>query len=143
MFAGTAKLYPSYEPERVLIAVLIPINCPDVLIKAPPLFPGFTAASVWINASIADLSSIIFIFLPFAEIMPAVTVDVRLNGFPTARTHSPSFRSSEFPKVKSGRFFTSIFKTARSVVGSVPIISAGYSLLSFKLTFTSLAFSTT
>ena len=29
--------------------VFIPINSPRVFTKAPPLFPGFTAASVWMK----------------------------------------------------------------------------------------------
>jgi hypothetical protein len=38
----------------------------------------------------------------FAETIPAVTVDVKLYGFPTAKTHSPIFTESEFPKVVYG-----------------------------------------
>ena len=41
-----------------------------------------------------------FIFLAFAETIPAVTVEVRLNGFPTANTHSPIFRLSLFPTAR-------------------------------------------
>ncbi len=46
MFEGTANEYPTKEPVLEEIAVLIPINSPRVFTKAPPLFPGFTAASV-------------------------------------------------------------------------------------------------
>ena len=38
-------------------------------------------------------------FLAFAETIPAVTVEVRLYGFPTANTHSPTFTISESAKV--------------------------------------------
>ena len=55
--------------------MFIPINSPLPFTKAPPLFPGFTAASVCIKDSI-------FLFpsksLPFAETIPAVTVEVKL-----------------------------------------------------------------
>ena len=36
--------------------------------------------------------------LPFAETIPAVTVEVRLYGLPTAKTHSPILILSEFAK---------------------------------------------
>jgi len=67
------------------MAVLIPINSPLIFTKAPPEFPGFTAASVCINDCVfrPDKS------LDFALIIPAVTVEVRLKGLPTAKTHSP------------------------------------------------------
>ncbi len=45
---GTANEYPIYDPVWDCIAVLIPINSPFVFTNAPPEFPGFTAASVWI-----------------------------------------------------------------------------------------------
>ena len=84
------------------MAVLIPISSPFEFTSAPPELPGFTAASVCINDSMEDklvigsLSNML-ISLPFAETIPAVTVDVKLNGLPTAKTHSPTFKSSEFP----------------------------------------------
>jgi hypothetical protein len=46
MLEGTAKEYPTKEPVLEEIAVLIPTNSPLVFTNAPPLFPGFTAASV-------------------------------------------------------------------------------------------------
>jgi rhodanese-related sulfurtransferase len=79
---------------------LIPINCPREFTKAPPLLPGFTAASVCINDSIRNLSFSKFKFLALALTIPAVTVEVRLNGLPMASTHSPTSTSSEFPKDK-------------------------------------------
>ena len=80
---------------------------------------------------------------PLAEMMPAVTVEVRLKGLPTAKTHSPSLTSSLLPNGKAGSFLASIFNTAKSVVGSVPITSAVNSRPSFNETLTSLALSTT
>ena len=82
-------------------------------------------------------------FLAFAETIPAVTVDVKLKGFPTARTHWPIFKSSLFPIGIALKPFPSIFKTAKSVAGSVPTIFAVYFELSFKITSISLALSTT
>ena len=85
------------------MAELIPTNCPSVVIKAPPLLPWFTAASVCINDSIGVLlwRLLMPIFLPFALTIPAVTVEFKSKGFPTARTHSPSFTLSESPMKKS------------------------------------------
>ena len=48
MLLGTAKEYPIYDPVWDCIAVFIPISSPFVFTNAPPEFPGFTAASVWI-----------------------------------------------------------------------------------------------
>ena len=84
---GTANEYPTKPPETDVIAVFIPISSPLVLTSAPPLFPLLTAASVWIYDSLTP--SLLFKSLDFALIIPAVTVELRLNGFPTAKTHSP------------------------------------------------------
>ena len=46
MLLGTANEYPIKEPVFEEIAVFIPIKSPRAFTKAPPLFPGFTAASV-------------------------------------------------------------------------------------------------
>ena len=93
---GTAKEYPTYEPVWVCIAVFIPINSPLSLINAPPEFPGLTAASVcmydWVVLPVGSR------LLDFAEIIPAVTVEVRLKGLPTAKTHSPICVVSLSPK---------------------------------------------
>ena len=44
---GSAKPTPSEPPEADAISVLNPISSPLLLIKAPPEFPLFIAASVW------------------------------------------------------------------------------------------------
>ena len=119
--------------------MLIPISSPFVFTKAPPLLPGFTAASVWINDSILLLSPPIEIPRPLALTIPAVTVDVRLNGLPTASTHSPTFNFSESPNGIVGRSFASTFINAISVVGSVPISLAENLRLSFNVTSNSSA----
>ena len=93
------------------MAVLIPINSPFKFTKAPPELPGFTAASVWMNDSSGFMSgesrSIMF-WRPLAETIPAVTVDSKLKGLPTANTHSPTRSASESPKVKKGKFVSLI-----------------------------------
>ena len=76
----------------------------------------------------------IFIFLALALTIPAVTVDVKLNGLPTANTQSPNLTSSEFPNCANERFISLIFKSAKSVFGSAPMISAFNSLPSFNIT---------
>ncbi|MNE37191.1 hypothetical protein D3C80_1310330 [compost metagenome] len=79
------------------------------------------------------LSESKLIFLAFALTIPAVTVEVRLNGFPTASTHSPTRKSSLFPIEIGFSPGASIFKTAISVEGSVPITVAVYFELSFRM----------
>jgi hypothetical protein len=76
---------------------------------------------------------------PFALTMPAVTVEVKLNGLPTANTHSPTFSFSESPNGMVGRSFASILSKAISVVGSVPTNLAANLRLSFNVTSSSSA----
>jgi len=57
----------------------------------------------------------------FALTIPAVTVELRSKGLPTASTHSPGVIRSESPYLRKGRFLARIFNKARSVVGSLPI----------------------
>ena len=117
----------------------MPTSSPWVLTSAPPELPGFIAASVCMNDSM--------LFAPieraFALTMPAVTVELRLNGLPTASTHSPTFRSLLSPMVMAGRFLPSILMRARSVVLSVPMMRAENSRLSLSVTVNSSAPSTT
>ena len=113
-----------------------------MLTSAPPLLPTLTAASVWINDWF--IWSYSFRSLDLELIIPAVTVEFRLYGLPTARTHSPIWLFSESPnKIYSNFSLESIFKTATSVTSSEPTIIASYSLLSFVVTITSLEFSIT
>jgi len=46
MFDGIAKPIPTLPPDAPKIAVLIPINSPFKLTKAPPELPWLIAASV-------------------------------------------------------------------------------------------------
>ena len=64
-------------------------------------------------------------FRPLALTMPAVTVEVKFKGFPTASTHSPTFTSSELPKLSVGKSSVGVvLRSAKSVLGSLPINSA-------------------
>ena len=49
MCAGVAKPIPSKLPDSEKIDVLIPTSLPSLSMRAPPEFPGFIAASVWMN----------------------------------------------------------------------------------------------
>ncbi len=118
--------------------MLIPTSSPFVFTNAPPLLPGLTAASVCINDSIF-FSPDMDMLRPFALTIPAVTVDVRLNGLPTASTHSPTFSFSESPNGIVGRSLASTLISAMSVDGSVPISLAGNLRLSLSVTSSSSA----
>ena len=64
-------------------------------------------------------------------------------GLPMASTHSPRRRASEFPIGMVGRSVASILISATSVVGSVPMTLASNVRLSFSVTFSFDALSTT
>ena len=71
-------------------------------------------------------------FLALALIIPAVTVDVKLKGFPIANTHSPILVASLSPNIAYGSSFSvSTFNNAISFCSSLPISLASNSLLSF------------
>src|SRR5690606_32502965 len=108
--------------------------------EGAPLLPGLTAASVCMNASMPNRSLMRLIFRPLALTMPAVIVDERLKGLPTASTHSPICTSSESEGVRVCKPRASIFRRARSVVGSTPTTSATCSSLSGSPTITCPAF---
>ena len=52
---GIAYPIPSTSSEEYL-TVLIPINSPLLFNKAPPLFPGLIAASVWISVIVLSVN---------------------------------------------------------------------------------------
>ena len=137
ILVGMAKPYPAYAPVGEESTELIPTNSPFAFTSAPPLLPWLIAASVWMNDSIPLL------YTPneraFALTIPAVTVEFRLNGLPTANTHSPTFKASESPTGIVGKSSPSIFTSARSVLGSVPITRPLNSRLSFSFTLISSA----
>ena len=51
MLLGTAKPMPMYPPERLAMAVLMPMTSPRRLTSGPPELPGLMAASVWMKSS--------------------------------------------------------------------------------------------
>ena len=61
---------------------------------------------------------------PSALTIPLVTVLANPNGLPMAITSSPTLKCFVVPIGILGKFFLSIFNTARSVKESVPIIFA-------------------
>ena len=118
---------------------LMPTSSPWVLTSAPPELPALMAASVWMKLStpLAPRERAL------AEMIPAVTVLLSPKGLPTAMTHSPTFTLSLLAIGRVGRFLPSTLMRARSVVLSVPMMRAEYSRLSFRVTVSSSAPSTT
>src|SRR6516164_9858228 len=94
---GTAKPIPWLPPLRDRIAVLMPTNRPWVSTSAPPELPGLIAASVWMKSS--SISPEVARF--FALTMPEVTVCPTPNGFPMARTTSPTWTLSLSVRVRA------------------------------------------
>ena len=139
ILTGTANEYPAYAPVCDTIAVLIPTRLPALSTRAPPLLPGLTAASVWMNDSILNSLLLSGMDLPFALTMPAVTVERRLYGLPIASTHSPRRSLSESPNGIVGSPWASTFIRATSVAGSAPISSALNVLLLVRVTSISVA----
>src|SRR5829696_668153 len=77
---------------------------------------------------------------PRAETMPAVTEPPRPNGLPMASTQSPGRSFSESPNFTALRGLSGLTRrTARSIFGSLPMISAFSLLPSEKTTEISLA----
>src|ERR1700759_2972188 len=85
---GTAKPRPT--PAT---AVLTPTIRPRPSASTPPLFPGFSAASVCITSSTTRPARV-GSERPRPEMMPAVTLPARPSGLPTATTSCPTCRSS-------------------------------------------------
>ena len=84
--------------------VFIPITSPLASTKGPPLFPGFTAASVWImlsNTTPLDWtpkSALLALIIPKDAIGSFVDSAKRLKGLPKAITNSPTDKLSELPR---------------------------------------------
>ena len=75
-----------------------------------------------------------------AEIIPAVTVFPKPKGFPIATTQFPTLTPSESPHSTGINGCSgSTFSTAKSVLGSLPTISALRVISSAKVTTTSAA----
>ena len=132
------------EPVPVSICVLTPMTWPRAFRSGPPELPGLIGASVWMTWSIVKLFGAV-IRRCSALTMPDVTVRSSPNGLPIATTGSPTRTLSELPRGRGVSAFAEVStrRTARSVDGSVPTISALTVSRFEKLTFTSLAPSTT
>ena len=116
---------------------LIPITWPAILISGPPELPELIAASVWITlvAAAPDLAVMVR-FL--AEMIPLVTVLAYSLpiGDPIANTSCPAAISLEFPNDATEETLVElIFRTAKSVVLSVPTMEAETSFPLLKITF--------
>jgi hypothetical protein len=107
--------------------------------SAPPELPGLIAASVWM-ASITVASSEVppvATARSVALMIPSVTVLDSPSGAPMATAMSPTCTSSESAKVAGVRSSAACSRrTARSEVGSVPTISASWSVPSAVRTCT-------
>ena len=79
---GTAKPIPWLPPERLRMAVLMPITSPREFSSGPPELPGLTDASVWMASSIRLPEGICTERM--AEMMPRVMVPERPKGLPMA-----------------------------------------------------------
>ena len=81
---------------------------------------------------------------PMAEIIPVLAEPPKPNGLPMANTQSPTRDFSSSPQGKYGKSLASFnFNKARSVLESLPLISASYSVPSVKVTTISSARSMT
>ena len=124
---------------------LIPITWPAMLTSGPPELPELMAASVWITVVATELSLALTVRL-VAEMIPLVTVLAYSKpiGDPIAITSWPAAMSLELLKVATVVTLAAlIFKTARSVVSSVPTIWASTVLPLLKITWISLEPETT
>jgi hypothetical protein len=115
---GTAR--PSPIPAS---AVLMPTTRPSLVASAPPEFPGFSVASVWITLSI--IRSVpparVGRDRPSAETTPAVTEPANPCGFPIATTSWPTRRADASPSSAGRSSPSSIPITARSLKRSRPV----------------------
>ena len=82
-------------------AVLIPTTRPSLTASAPPEFPGWSAASVWITLSTNRLEVLVEVTrdLPKALTTPALTDPANPNGLPMATTSCPTRSRSASPSV--------------------------------------------
>ena len=85
---------PPDELPTLAIAELIPISCALAFTNAPPEFPGFIGASVWMAsiavAWFAESATTLDTGRSSALMMPLVTVPSKPNGDPTATTPWPT-----------------------------------------------------
>ena len=113
-FDGIAK-----PIEMVRAAMLLtPTTSPAMFTSGPPEFPGLIAASVWMKSK---PGAAIVRGAPLRLTMPNDTLCSRPNGWPSARTNSPTRRRFESPSGSTVRFVApSIRIRARSTRLSRP-----------------------
>ena len=110
-------------------AVLIPTTSASPFTSAPPLLPGFSAASVWITLSMMRVAAPLRAGSerPSADTTPAVTDPANPCGLPIATTSWPTRSCSASPSVAGCRSRPSVRTTARSESGSLPTVEKGNS----------------
>jgi len=128
MLVGMAKPMPMLPWLGVRMVELMPMASPFMLISGPPELPMLMAASVCRKSSYWARPS----WRPLAEMIPEVTVRSWLKGLPMASTHSPTSTLLESPRGMKGTPSALTLSRARSVLGSVPMILAVYSLRSMS-----------
>ena len=126
----------------MIIAVLIPTTRPWLSTSGPPLLPGFKATSVCRTPSISRPSCARSV-RPTALRTPALTVKEKPSGLPMAITSCPTRSVPLCPRSAAGKWLPSIWATARSVAGSLPITCPSCVLPSGSETETCRAFPTT
>jgi hypothetical protein len=106
-------------------AVLMPTTRPALSARAPPEFPGCSAASVWITLSTTRLTDPdrVGSERPSALTTPAVTDPANPSGFPMATTSWPTRRLAASPRVAGTSVAPGARTTARSERGSMPTTS--------------------
>ena len=101
-----------------IIAVVIPTTRPALSTSGPPELPGLIGVSVWMRCVILctpGASSV----RSSALTTPAVTVQFRPYGLPTAITSCPT-RSGVRPSSATGRWSAPMRNTATSTLESLP-----------------------
>ena len=132
---GIANPIPSTSVAPIF-TVLIPMTLPEDETSAPPLFPGFIAASVCKSLYVLPFEVSVLLS---AETYPTVILPAssRPSGFPIATTNSPTFKLFESSKVAAESPSFCIFITAMSVTESAPIMLASISSSEFgSVTYT-------
>jgi hypothetical protein len=106
-------------------AVFTPTTRPRPSTSAPPEFPGFSAASVWMTLSTTRwaLPERTGSDRPSADTTPAVTDPANPYGLPIATTSCPTRSAAASPSVAGARSRPSVRSRARSDSASAPTTS--------------------
>ena len=110
-----AKPSPSL-PLSLSFKVLIPTTLPSISTSGPPLFPGFSAASVWMYTMGSSEPS-----CRATELTTPILTELRSpSGLPIAKTNSPWRTRRSLRKRTAGKCVASILSSARSDCLCVP-----------------------